>query len=99
MQADETETQALLREALAELEHSAAERDSQLEHSTAVHAGLEREIREVRAELLVRDQELRATRYMARDMIDELEGVRTQLVKVSMGMEEPENILQGPLWD
>ena len=64
-----------------------------------MHAGLERELQEVRAELLVRDQELRATRFMARDMIDELESIRTQLVKVSLGMEEPENIFQGPLWD
>lgn len=97
--ADESETHALLKEALAELEHSAAERDSQLEHTTAVHAELESELQEVRAELLVRDQELRATRYMARDMINELENVRTQLLTVTMSLEPPESLFQSPLWD
>ena len=64
-----------------------------------MHAELERELHEVRAELLVRDQELRATRYMASDIISELESVRTQLLKVTMSLEPPESVFESPLWD
>ena len=98
--AEDRERDALLEEALADLEHTAAERDRQQQQSSAVRAELERELDEVRGELLLRDQELRATRYMAQEIVQELDSARTQLATAVLEFKEHVRApSDGPLWD